>query len=195
MTVRGTSKAVRLDGRSPVRSVVLAAVVERPGHGWAIASRAHHRVGYLWRIDHKHIYSHLLWLENGGLVRSQEERFDRWPYLRDVYYATEAGIEARNEWLAAPLVRRDARTDLEVRLLFSTPADISVLLRAIGECRGWLVEEIEQNASGHAVPVSYSVAMMNLQRSSVDKRLKADVEWLDEAQAELEGLRDQPLLR
>jgi DNA-binding PadR family transcriptional regulator len=192
MSVRGTAKAVRFGGRSPVRSVLLATLVERPGHGYDIASRAGHRVGYLWSIDHKHIYSHLKWFASRGLAYSRQERFETWPYVRDIYYATDAGREARNEWLAAPLSRRDPRVDLEVRLLFSAPDDIPVLLREIGECGEYLAEEIERNEAGDAEPVSYSTAMTNLQRAAIDKRLKAEVEWLQEARAELEGLRDRP---
>ena len=82
-----------------------------------------------------------------------------------------------------------------MRLLFSTPADIPALLRAVAECRDELAEEIEQNAASHVAFVSHVGAMINLQRASVDKRLKAEVEWLQEVRAGLEELRDHPLPR
>jgi len=149
----------------------------------------------LWNIDLKHIYSHLDWLEEEGLVRSEQEHLDRRPYLRHVYYATEEGVEAREDWLAAPLPPGVARTDLELRLLFSTERDILVLLRAVAERRAELAEEIEENTVSNTVPVSHLGAMINLQRSLVDKRLKAELEWLAEARRELENLRDKPLSR
>lgn len=50
--------------------------------------------------------------------------------------------------------------DLEVRLLFSTPADVPALLRAVAECYDELAEEIEQNAASHVAFVSHVGAMI-----------------------------------
>jgi DNA-binding PadR family transcriptional regulator len=190
---RRIDKTVRIDGgKSPVRAAVLAVLVEQPSHGWDVARRTNRRVGSLW-IDPKHIYSHLGWLEQEGLVRLEQESSDRHPYRRDVYYATDEGVEAREQWLAAPLASGAVgRSDLERRLLFSTKRDVPVLLRAVAYRRAQLAGEIDENAASSTVPVSYLAAMINLQRSSVDKRLKAEMEWLAEARKELEDQRDKP---
>ncbi|MGE5700779.1 MAG: hypothetical protein ACM3VU_00020, partial [Arthrospira platensis] len=72
---------------------------------------------------------------------------------------------------------------------------IPVLLRSVADRRAELAGEIDENASSSTVPVSHLGAMINLQRSSVDKRLKAELEWLAEARRELEDLRDNPSSR
>jgi DNA-binding PadR family transcriptional regulator len=196
MGARRTNKAARLDGKSAARAGVLAVLVEQSGYGWDVARRASRRLGSLWNIDLKHVYDHLGRLEAEGLVRLQREDFERPPYHRDVYYATDEGVEAREEWLSAPLAQgAAARGDLELRLLFSTKRDIPVLLRAVADRRAELAGEIDENASSSTVPVSYLGAMINLQRSSVDKRLKAELEWLAEARRELEDQRDKPSSR
>ena len=100
---RRTSKAVGIDGKSPIRAAVLAAVVEQPGHGWDVARRAGRRVGVSWQINYKRISPHLKWLVREGWVRIGRESTERKPYSRDVYYPTEQGLAAREEWLAAPL--------------------------------------------------------------------------------------------
>jgi DNA-binding PadR family transcriptional regulator len=136
MADRRTSKEVSLDGKSPIRAAVLAVLLESPGHGWDVARRASRRMGSSWRVDPKHIYSYLERLEREGLVRSQEQRFERPPYVRVVYHPTAKGEDARQEWLAAPLTTGVMRTDLEVRLGFSTERDIPDLLRAGRTSRG-----------------------------------------------------------
>ena len=196
MGARRTNKPARLDGKSAARAAVLAVLVEQPGHGWDVARRASRRLGSLWSFDTKHVYDHLRRLEAEGLARLQREDFEHPPYHRDVYYATDEGVEARKEWMSAPLAEGAvARSDVELRLLFSTRRDIPVLLRAVVDRRAELTREIDENASSSTVPVSYLGAMINLQRSSVDKRLKAEFEWLAEARRELEDQRDKPSLR
>jgi DNA-binding PadR family transcriptional regulator len=191
MADRKTSKEASLAGKSPVSAAVLAVIIEQPSHGWDVARRAKRRLGSSWRVDPKHVYSHLERLEQEGLVRSKKESFERPPYLRDVYYPTTKGEQARREWLATPLTTGVIRTNLEVRLVFSTEEDIPDLLRALEERREEILEEIEENATSHAARVSYLATIINLQRSSVDKRLKAEMEWIEEATRELEALRDK----
>jgi DNA-binding PadR family transcriptional regulator len=188
---RRTNNQAKLDGKSPVRAAVLAVLIEQPGHGWDVARRASRRMGSSWRVDPKHVYPYLERLMREGLVRVEKERSERPPYVRDVYHPTVEGEEARREWLAAPLAIGVTRTDLEVRLLFSTGEDVPDVLRALAERREHILEEIEENAASHTVPVSYLATIINLQRSSVDKRLKAEREWIEEATRELEVLRDK----
>jgi len=195
MADRRTSNQATLDGKSPVRAAVLAVLIEQPGHGWDVARRASRRMGSSWRVDPKHVYPYLERLVREGLVRAEKERSERPPYVRDVYYPTAKGEEARQEWLAAPLAIGVTRTDLEVRLLFSTGEDIPDVLRALNERREQILEEIEENAASHTVPVSYLATIINLQRSAVDKRLKAEREWIEEATRELDALRDEQSLR
>jgi DNA-binding PadR family transcriptional regulator len=192
MADRRTSKDGALDGKSPIRAAVLAVLIEGPGHGWDVARRASRRMGASWRVEPKHIYPYLKQLEADGLIRSAQEPSKRSPYMREVYHVTERGKRARSEWLAAPLTMTGViRTDLQVRLAFSSEEDIPALLRAFAERRDEILEEIEENAANEPARVSYVGTIISLHRSSVDKRLKAETEWIEEATQELEALRDK----
>jgi DNA-binding PadR family transcriptional regulator len=68
VTARKTNKKPLLSGKSPIPAAVLAAVIEKPGYGWDVASRASRRIGASWRIDRKHVYSYLERLEGGCRV-------------------------------------------------------------------------------------------------------------------------------
>jgi DNA-binding PadR family transcriptional regulator len=130
-------------------------------------------------------------LEADGLVRFEQKTSERSPYVLDVYYPTEKGEQARREWLAARPTSSTFRTDLQVRLAFSTEEDIPDLLRALAERRLDILEEIEENAANETARVSYVGTIISLQCSALDKRLKAEVEWIDEASRELEGRREK----
>jgi DNA-binding PadR family transcriptional regulator len=191
MAARKTSKESLLSGKSPVPAAVLAAVIEKPGHGWDVASRARRRMGSSWRIDSKHIYSYLERLERDGLIRSQNEPAGQKDELLDVYYPTEKGEEARREWRTMPLKQGVVPIDLDVRLLFSTEDDIPDLLKRFAEREERILEEIEDAEDAETLPVSYLGRVINMQRSSVERRLRAELEWLEDARRELELERDR----
>jgi hypothetical protein len=72
------------------------------------------------------------------------------------------------------------RADIHARLAFATEEEIPELLRALHEWRVDLIEEIEENAETETPRVSWLGTIMSLYRSAVDKRLKAEVEWVGE---------------
>lgn len=195
MAARSTHTEATLDGKSPIRAAILAALIEKPGHGWDVAHRASLRMGSSWRVDPKHVYPYLKRLFAQELVRIERETSDRRPYVRDVYHATEKGKKARLAWLAARPTKKVVRNDLNVRLGFSTEEDIPALLRAFAQRRLDILEEIEQNDACETPRVSYVGAIISLQCSAVDKRLKAEMEWIDEACRELEVRREARLRR
>jgi DNA-binding PadR family transcriptional regulator len=195
MADQGTSKGTKLGGKSPIRVAVLAALIEAPAHGWDVARRANLRMGSAWRVDPKHIYPYLERLEADGLVRSEQKTFKRAPYVRDVYYPTEKGKQARREWLAARPKTKAVRSELYVRLGFSTEEDIPDLLRALAERRLDVLEEMEENVACDTQRVSYVGTVISLQCSAVDRRLTAEKEWIDEARAELEERHEARLKR
>jgi DNA-binding PadR family transcriptional regulator len=194
MVARRTRKKPLLSGKSPVPAALLAAVIEKPGHGWDVASRASRRIGSSWPFDRKNIYTYLDRLEEQGLIRSQREPAGQKDEPRDVYYPTEKGEEARREWLTMPLRQDGAPSDLDVRLLFSTKEDIPDLLDCFDERHEQILEEIEMAEAGETPNVSYLALVINAQRSAVGRRLRAELEWLQDTRRQLELERDRPSL-
>jgi DNA-binding PadR family transcriptional regulator len=191
MAERKTGGDVKLDGKSPIRAAVLAALIEAPGHGWDVARRAHLRLGSSWGVDAKHVYSYLKRLLNDELIRVQREPSDRSPYVLDVYYPTEKGKQARRAWLATRPRAKVVRGDLNVRLAFSTEEDIPELLRAFAERRLDVLEELEENAARQTPQVSYVGTVIGLQCSAADRRLTAEKDWIDEVLRKLEERREK----
>ncbi|MGH2880141.1 MAG: PadR family transcriptional regulator [Solirubrobacteraceae bacterium] len=193
MAARKANKDSPLDGKSPVLIAVLAAVIEKPGHGWDVARRAKRRLGPSWPVESKNIYGYVERLERDGLIRSQTEPSDgQYPKLK-VYYATEEGEEARRRWRMTPLEQAVITTDLDVRLTFSDEEDIPELLDRLGERYERVLEEIEEIEITEASHVSdrHRARVINMHRSSVEMRLRAELEWLERTKQELEAERDQ----
>lgn len=192
MAARKTRKKPLLSGKSPIPAAVLAAVIEKPGHGWDVAVRASRRIGSTWRFDRKDIYTYLDRLELQGLVRKQKEPAGQKDEPLDVYYPTEKGHEARREWRTMPLRQGAQPTHLDVRLVFSTKEDVPDLLDRFDERHEQLLEEIEDAEISERPNVSYLALVINLQRAAVSRRLRAELEWLIDARRRLELERDRP---
>jgi len=189
MTVRKQEMTASLvEGRSPVKAAALAVLLEGPTYGYDVAKRINRRMGASWHVQEKHIYTVLKQLEAAGLVRSEKTPIVDPPYWRRVYHATGEAVRARREWLITPPAASIVRADIHARLAFSSDGDLPELLRALNEWRVDLLEEIEENAATETPRVSWLGTVMSLYRSAVDKRLKAEVEWVGEACRALEGV-------
>jgi DNA-binding PadR family transcriptional regulator len=186
-------RASLVEGRSPVKAAALAVLLERPTYGYDVAKQINRRMGASWHVQEKHIYSVLKSLEADGLVRSERRPIDGPPYWRRFYHPTDEAVRARQEWLITPPAGSILRADIHARLAFSSDEDIPELLRALSQWRVDLLEEIEENAETETPRVSWLGTIMSLYRSAVDKRLKAEVEWVGEACRALEeAVAEQP---
>jgi PadR family transcriptional regulator PadR len=184
--VNKEKSASLVEGRSPVKAAALAVLLEGPTYGYDVAKRINRRMGASWHVKEKHIYPVLRSLEETGLVWSQERPIEGPPYSRRFYHPTDEAVRARREWLITPPVGSILRADIHARLAFSSEEEIPELLRALREWRVDLLEEIEENAETETPRVSWLGTVMSLYRAAVDKRLKAEVEWVGEACLALE---------
>ena len=112
---------------------VLALAAEGPTHGWAVARLVGRGgpLGEAWSSSRPLVYRAIDHLVADGLLRSAGRSEGRGPD-RETVEITDAGVEAVQGWLQAPVDHvRDLRTTFLVKLL---------LLERQGEDRGQLVE-------------------------------------------------------
>lgn len=173
-------------GRSPIKAVALAVLLESPTYGYKVAKRIECRMGPSWRLQPKHIYPVLKQLEDDGLVWSEQQGIDDPPYSRRFFYPTDSAEQTRRDWFITPPAASILRADIHARLAFCTEEEIPVLLRALNEWRVDLLEQIEKNAETEMSMVPWLDTIISLYRLAVDKRLKAEVEWVGEACRALE---------
>lgn len=77
--------------RGDIRTVLLTALLDGPGHGYEIIQRLEEKTGGMWRPSPGSVYPTLQLLEDEGLVRSEERDGKR------VYEVTEAGRQDATE--------------------------------------------------------------------------------------------------
>src|SRR5580704_6854661 len=90
---------------SPGEHCILALLVERPRHGWALATALapDGEVGSIWSVARPLVYTGLRRLDGEGYIKTAGiERGDRGPH-RVIYEATPKGRDAVRDWLAQPV--------------------------------------------------------------------------------------------
>ncbi len=185
-------KKPALGGRSPLPAVVLAVVLEGPGHGYEIAARLAWRVGPSWRIYAKHLYPILKSLERDGYVRSEDVPANTRPGSnrskkdRLVYYPTPAAAQAREEWMQAPASLTLMRPDIHARLIFSQPEDAPRLLEMLKQYEQDVVGLVEMIAELEPAAETWQGRWLEHTRASVARQLGAERESIVEARLDIE---------
>jgi PadR family transcriptional regulator AphA len=130
---------------------VLALVVERPGHGFALAQELAPggAVGRVWSVPRPLVYRAIDMLRAKGLVEERgHEPGDRGP-RRTVLGPTPSGRRLLGRWLAEPVEHvRDVRSLLLLKLLFleRQGGDAQALLDAQLTLLAPVAEALEQRA-------------------------------------------------
>jgi DNA-binding PadR family transcriptional regulator len=117
---------------TPLRGALLGLLLERPGHGGALASRLSTRLGETWRVDNNDVYRLLEQLEKTGLATSRDEpkRGNR-GRTHLVYHPTEASSAALSLWIETLLPREPVRLGLQAKLSVAREQDAPRLLIAL----------------------------------------------------------------
>ena len=184
---RPRERLPRLEPKAPIKSAVLALLLEEPGlHGYEIWKRVNRRMG--WNLIPKHIYEPLKQLEKAGLVRRYKEPISEPPGYRVLYMPTEVAKEVRDVWFKSPTAMSVLRADLHVRLAFSTEEDAPELLRTFSEAREELLDAVEEEKKmSWAAPrgswVEFSLGWL---RERQEKQRQAEIEWINEVSEDIE---------
>jgi DNA-binding PadR family transcriptional regulator len=171
---------------------VIAVLLEGPGYGYEIASRLKKRLGPSWRIYAKHLYPVLRGLEEAGLVRSEETPGDPKARRRaskndrTVYSPTPAALEARDEWMAAPIATTLVRADIQAHLAFAREEEAPTILKLLDEYEERLLADVEANTIMDTPRVSWLGLVMSHGRASVTRRLDAEVAWIGDLREDIE---------
>jgi DNA-binding PadR family transcriptional regulator len=161
-----------------MRGVLLALLLERPGHGGDLASRLLARLGDTWRVDTNDVYRLLEQLEQTGLAAAREEpmRSDE-RRRRLVYHPTDETCAALTLWMETRLPREPVRLALQAKLSVAREQDAPRLLAALEayehECRALAAGVVESD--GRAP--SWAALCLECSRGAVAAQLRAEADW------------------
>lgn len=166
--MRGSSLALR--------GALLALVLERPDHGYALASRLTDRLGSSWLIVRNDIYRLLDGLVEDGLLSLREEWNPGRRRSRFVYHPTELTVEAVNEWMATLIPREPIRMAIRAKVAVAREQDARPLLLALRAYEQDCLRLLQLTPIAAGVS-SWEGLLIDCTREATDVQLRCEVEW------------------
>jgi len=177
-----------------VRHALLGLLAQRPRHGYELRAAFEAVVGgeENWDVKPAQVYTTLLRLQEGGLVREEAAMQDGGPE-KHIYEITPAGREALAEWFSTGVESEHHRDEFFIKLVLSMASGEADPYQVIWAQRSRLYQEL------HAVTLRRSEADPEtdlayiLLLEKVIMHLEADLRWLEIVEARLDGMKRQPL--
>jgi DNA-binding PadR family transcriptional regulator len=189
--VRGGAAERRWMKGSPLKGALLALLSElgEPAHPYLLATLLRRRLGPASRVEAEAVYKMLEALERAGLIVGELRDNERGSWRRQrLYSVTDVTARALDAWMAAPVSYRVARAELQVKIAFSRPSDIVVLLAALDVFERQCMEQLEACEAADDVPVAtWTGVALNVACDWVQEHVKADLAWIMSAR---ERMRD-----
>jgi DNA-binding PadR family transcriptional regulator len=191
-TVRSMVTAERPDrsrrrGAGSLRTAVLAALVEQPGHGYDLSNRLNRRMGLALQVDARRVYEVLEQLEKEELAASVEEGVAGLPYRRRrVFSVTEFGRQTHAGWLIERQPVPLMPADIYALIAFSEPKHAPQLLAKLEEYEMDCMEMQESALEADIGRASWRSRMLNLTRAAVTEQLQAELRWIARVRREIE---------
>jgi DNA-binding PadR family transcriptional regulator len=175
--------SMRAGATSPVTGALLGLLLERPGYGYELAQRMNERMGPAWRLTPSSIYPVLERLESEQLVRRTVKEMSGRQRQRErvMYHATDAAVEAFEQWLARPARKEPVRTELLAKIAVARPEDAERLLRSLDEYERECLELLASadgdrpNSPGEG---SWGSLLSELIHGAAAEHVRAELEWI-----------------
>src|SRR5882672_1786998 len=179
------------------KHAVLGLVIERPGYGYQLAQRLDERFGSS-GFALSGVYSALDQLARDDFVRSSGEVAavpGSRAAPRTVYEATEEGVDHFEDWMLDASSTPPLRDELHMKIALCRPHNVPRLIDVISGqelvCLGRLAD-LKRLAGQHAASSRDWSRLMRMLAAEAEVAFwNARIEWLQNARALLEQLRDE----
>jgi len=180
---------------SSLDMAVLAVVIERPGHGYDIGTRAAARYHGLYRLQVQHVYKNLGRLRSEGFVEPMEVDFEGRPLSplhgpKETYRATADGARGFRGWITGAIPPESARRELFTRLRALRPDDYRSMLQLLDR-----YEEAVLRSIGYVSTGAPSTVVDELARGEHEASIEGQLRWSDAARETLLPLIARELRR
>lgn len=184
-----SERSVRARSRNPgpLRTAVVAALVEQPAHGYDLTNRLNQRMGPVLQVDARRVYEALLQLEKEGLAISVEEEAAAAPNRRRrVFSATELALATHEAWLRERQPLPVVRTNLHALIAFSRAEHAPQLLAMLEEYELDCMEMQERTTEPEVEGGSWRSRMIAAGRAAATEQLRAELRWIALVRREIE---------
>jgi DNA-binding PadR family transcriptional regulator len=174
-------------GPSSLATAVLAAIVERPSHGWEIHKRVNARLAPTWSFNRRRVYEELNKLKASGLAWSEDVRDDEAPNgMKRVFQPTAQGVEVCAVWLRSGTPAQPTRGDIHAWMLLSRPEEAPDILAKLADWEQDCMEKAEAHKDPPGQSVAWSERMRSQHRAAIREQYLCELRCISRARREIE---------
>ena len=183
---------IRRRGAGSLRTAVVAALVEQPGHGYELTNRLNRRMGPVLQTDSRRVYEVLEQLEKEGLAHCVEERVTGTSHRRRrVFSATALCHKAYAAWFAEREPLPVMRADIYALVAFSDPAQAERLLAKLDDYELDCLKLRESAVETDMPRGSWRSRMLGVTRVAAIEHVQGELRWITRVRREIEEYRVQ----
>jgi DNA-binding PadR family transcriptional regulator len=160
-----------------LRGALLALLLERPGHGYDLASRLRERLGRSWFINHTSIYPLLDDLEAEGLIVGRPEPARKGRRVLVTFHPTNLTAPALSQWMQMLASRPPMRVELHAKIAVAREQDAEWLLRALREYERECLQLLQDTPASLAMRRHWQLLAIDCARDAAQGQLRAEIEW------------------
>jgi DNA-binding PadR family transcriptional regulator len=172
--------------RVSLKGALLGLILQRPSHGYELANRLERQLGSSWNINRSTLYRTLKALEDEGLISSDASGETR--LERIVYSATPVTERAVEAWMDSLPGLRQARAQLQARMIVARPKDLPKLLVALNHYERMLFVRQAEIEAGLPHQDSLRAAMMYHVREASLQEIRGELFWIDATRRTIQNL-------
>ncbi len=175
-------------GPASLATAALAAIVERPSHGWEVTKRINTRMAPTWSFDRRRVYEALNKLEAGGLAWSEAVHDAKAPNgMKRVFHPTARGFEVCAVWLqSGGTPAQPMRGDIHAWMLLSRPEEAPDILDKLAEWEQDCMEKAEASKEPVDRSVAWSERMLSQHRAAIREQYLCELRCISRARREIE---------
>jgi DNA-binding PadR family transcriptional regulator len=166
---------------SPLKGALLSLLLDldEPTYPWRLATSLERRLGPVSGVDRDVVYKMLKGLVAQGLVACTTRENDSGNWRRQkVYGVTDLTERAVGDWIAAPVSEEATRTELQVKIAFSRPSDVPVLLGTLDIYEKRCMERLLECEDAEVLMSSWTGLAMNVASAWTVEHLEAELRWI-----------------
>jgi DNA-binding PadR family transcriptional regulator len=170
-----------------LKTAVLAAIVERPGHGWEIARRLNTRMAPAWTFDRRRVYEALTQLEVDRLAFSEAVRDRSAPGgSKRVFHATSRGLQVCAALMKEGGPAQPMRGDIHAWMILSRPEEAEDILAKLSEWEQDCMEKAEASREPVGRSAAWSDRMVSQHRTRIREQYLCEIRCIKRARREIE---------
>lgn len=160
------------------RYAILGLLNKKPMHGYELKKEFEQSVSSIWSINYGRLYTLLKKMEGEDVIKKETVSQDNKPN-KIVYEITDKGIKELHEWLATPIIKRQAKDEFYLKMMFLSQKNKEDTIKFVDDQIKAIEEQYTELKSIKEDHGDKMEKFMKLLLEAAIMHFEVDIKWLN----------------